>query len=215
MSPPQGPEPTTPGRPAAPAGDPRPLLARALDQAGRLVAATEPADAARPTPCGDWDVATLVGHLQGIVRRIGAVLDGRPALSVPAIWESADWPADWAEGRRGTDAVLADDAVLDTVVTVPWGTVTGRSAIGMYLGELATHAWDLAAATGRVDELDAELAAAALPAALEKIPAGDRAGLPFAPAVEVGPEATPYERLVAWEGRDPHWSPGATESPVL
>ena len=203
------------GQPAAPTagaggrgvGDLRPLLARALDQAGTLVTTTDPARGTLPTPCDAWDVATLVGHLQAVVRRIGAVLDGRTPMSVPVVLASADWVGDWGRGRAATDAVLADDANLDRVVTVPWGTVTGREAIAMYVGELATHAWDLAVATGRTDGLDESLAQAALPGARAKIPAQGRDGIPFGPVVEVGDDATAYERLVAWEGRDPRWTP--------
>ena len=190
--------------------DPRPALANAMDQIGRLIEGTDPAQGKRPTPCDDWDVATLVAHLQAVVRRIGAVLDGQPFWSVPRIVESTDWVADWAAGRASTDAVLADDAILRREVSVPWGTVTGAQAAGSYIGELATHAWDLAVATGRAGELDARFAEAALPAAMAKIPAEPRGGeVPFGPVVEAGPDATAYERLVAWEGRDPHWSPEA------
>ncbi len=54
--------------------------------------------------------------------------------------------------RSATNAVLVADDVLDRVVVVPWGTVTGWLAIGSYAGELTTHAWDLAVATGRTHE---------------------------------------------------------------
>ena len=51
----------------------------------------------------------------------------------------------------------SDDAVLDRVLTVPWGTMPGRFVGFGYLQELTVHAWDLAAATGRTG-LDEELA---------------------------------------------------------
>jgi uncharacterized protein (TIGR03086 family) len=190
--------------------DPRPALASALDQIGRLIGGTDVAQGALPTPCDEWDVATLVEHLQAVVRRIAAVLDGQPFWSVPRTLESSDWAADWAAGRAAADAVLADAAVLAREVTVPWGTVSGAAAVGSYIGELTTHAWDLAVATGRTGELDEALADAALPGAMAKIPAEPRGEeIPFGPVVEVGPDATAYERLVAWEGRDPRWTPAS------
>lgn len=190
--------------------DPRPLLARALDQAGELVSTTDPALAGSPTPCTEYDVAGLIGHLQGVVRRIGAVVNGQPFSSVPVDGVSTDWAGDWAAGRAGTDAALAA-ADLDRMVTVPWGEVPTAGAIGSYIGELATHAWDLAVATGRAGQLDPELAEVALPAAREKIPAHIRGldGIPFAAVVEVADDAPAYDRLVGWNGRDPHWSPSA------
>jgi uncharacterized protein (TIGR03086 family) len=187
--------------------DTRPLLARALDQAGRLVVSTDPVDGSRPTPCEDWDVTALTNHLLAVVHRIGAILNGADPATLPRMIESADADADWQRERSATDAVLATGDVLDRVVVVPWGTVTGWQAIGSYAGELTTHAWDLAVATGRTHELDASLANAVLPGVMQYIPAERGEHVPFAPIVEVGTDATAYEQLVAWEGRDPSWQP--------
>jgi len=187
--------------------DPRPLLATALDQAGDLIVAVKPEQAHLPTPCDDYDVNQLIGHMQAVVRRIGVVLSGQPFWSVPREMETTDWIADWNAGRAATDAVLADDACLSREVTVPWGTVQGASAAASYIGELSVHAWDLAMALGTPKVLNAGLATAALPAYMEKVPAEPRGPeIPFGPVVEVGPDAGPYEKLVAWTGRDPRWA---------
>lgn len=187
--------------------DPRPLLGKALDQMGELITTTDDSQRDLPTPCADYTVGQLIDHIQAVVRRIGAVLSGQPFWSVPQSIESTDWPADWAEGRAATDAVLADDAILTREVQVPWGQSDGAAAAASYIGELAVHAWDLAAATGRSERLDPELAAAALPAYRAKVPAEPRGGdIPFGPVVEVGDDAGPYEKVVAWTGRDPQFA---------
>ena len=145
--------------------------------------------------------------MQAVVRRIGVVLSGQPFWSVPREMETTDWVADWAAGRAETDAVLADDACLTREVIVPWGTVPGASAAASYIGELSVHSWDLAMAIGKPELLNDALATAALPAYMEKVPAEPRGPeIPFGPVVEVGPNAGPYERLVAWTGRDPRWA---------
>jgi uncharacterized protein (TIGR03086 family) len=185
--------------------DLRPLLSAAFDQVEHLVTTTDRAGAGLPTPCEDWDIDDLVGHLIAVVRRIGVVLQGLPPFSVPSTMESTDWVGDWVHWRAETERVLADDAVLDLEVQVPWGTVTGAQAIGSYVGELVTHSWDLAMALGREAELDGRLAEAVLPAILAKIPAEPRDQIPFGPVVEVGPTATAFERMLAWQGRDPAW----------
>ena len=186
--------------------DPRPLLGAALDQAGAVIATVNPEQATLPTPCDDYDVNQLIGHMQAVVRRIGVVLSGQPFSSVPRQLESSDWLADWTAGRAATDAVLADDTCLTREVSVPWGTVDGASAAASYIGELSVHSWDLATALGKTDMLNDALATAALPAYMDKVPAEPRGPeIPFGPVVEVGPDATPYERLVAWTGRDPRW----------
>ena len=186
--------------------DPRPLLGAALDQAGALIATVTPEQATLPTPCDEYDINELIGHMQAVVRRIGVVLSGQPFWSVPREIGSTDWVADWTAGRAATDAVLADDECLTREVSVPWGTVIGASAAASYIGELSVHSWDLAMALGTTDALNDALATAALPAYMEKVPAEPRGPeIPFDPVVEVGPDATPYERLVAWTGRDPRW----------
>lgn len=187
--------------------DPRPLLARALDQVGDLIEGTDAAQGALPTPCANFDVAALVGHLLGVVRRIGVVLDGRPFYEAPSHLDSTDWSADWASGRAGTERILADAGNLTRIVTVPWGQESGADVLASYVGELTVHSWDLATATGRTDQLDPELADAALPAYQRKVPAEPRGGqIPFGPVVPVADDADPYAKLVAWTGRDPFWT---------
>lgn len=49
---------------------------------------------------------------------------------------------------------------------MPWGeTYTGSTLVDMYLAELATHTWDLAAATGQLERLERDLAVIALDSA--------------------------------------------------
>ncbi|WP_029136599.1 TIGR03086 family metal-binding protein [Nakamurella lactea] len=189
--------------------DPRPQLARALDQAGRLIDGTDPAQGSLPTPCADFDVAAVVGHLLGVVRRIGVVLDGRPFYEAPSHLDSTDWSADWATGRAGTEQVLADAGNLSRTVTVPWGEELGADVLASYVGEMTVHSWDIAVATGRLEQLDPELATVALSTYRRKVPAEPRGGqIPFGPVVPVSDDAAPYARLVGWTGRDPQWVAG-------
>ncbi|PVZ14989.1 TIGR03086 family metal-binding protein [Actinomycetospora cinnamomea] len=192
------------------APDPRPLLARALDQVGTLVADTPPDALDRPTPCDGWDVRTLLRHLVGVHRRVGHVGTGGHFADVDAVPEVADHDlvaevrAARAELERVWGLDGADDAVLDRELTLPWGTMPGRLAGFGYVQELTVHAWDLAAATGRTAALDDTLAAAVEEAARRMVPAETRGGpVPFGPPVPVAPDAGPYARLVAWLGRDP------------
>jgi uncharacterized protein (TIGR03086 family) len=192
------------------APDPRPLLTRALDQVGDLVAGTAPDALDRPTPCDDWDVRTLLDHLVGVHRRIAHVGAGGLFSEVDSMPEvaagrhlaeltsaRADLDASW--GLGGSDA-----AVLDRVLTVPWGTMPGRFVGFGYVQELTVHAWDLAAATGRTGGLDDGLAAAIEDTARRVLPAEPRGGpIPFGPPVAVADGAAPTVRLIAWLGRDP------------
>jgi uncharacterized protein (TIGR03086 family) len=91
---------------------------------------------------------------------------------------------------------------------MPWGEeYSGATLVDMYLAELATHAWDLARATGQLDWLDPSLALPALDGALAMIKPHYRnmvePGSPFAAEVPPPPDADDWERLAAFMGRDP------------
>lgn len=188
--------------------DLRPELGRALDQVERVLRLARPDQAGAPTPCDELDVGGLVDHLQGVVRRLAVILSGEHFSTAPPMVHSTDWIKDWQEGRAALDRLLAEDANLDREVAVPWGATTGAGAVRSYIGELTVHTWDLATALGHTDGLDSELADTARAGYEAILPAEPRGGprIPFGPVVEVGPDAGPYERLVAWTGRDPRWS---------
>ncbi|HYY10109.1 MAG TPA: TIGR03086 family metal-binding protein, partial [Kineosporiaceae bacterium] len=111
--------------------DPRPALLGAADQAVALVGLVTPDRLGDPTPCSEYDVRHLVGHLVAVLRRIGYVAGGGHAFDVPSI--VLDLPDDgWLLAAEANAADLraawADDAVLDRVLRLPWGEVSGRGA---------------------------------------------------------------------------------------
>jgi uncharacterized protein (TIGR03086 family) len=100
---------------------------------------------------------------------------------------------------------------LSSSFTMPWGEeYTGATLVNMYLAELATHAWDLALATGQLDRLDPSLAVPALDGARAMIKPEYRdmvaPGSPFGAEVPPPPGAAAWERLAAFTGRDPRAS---------
>ena len=190
--------------------DPRDALFRAADQAVAVVGLVPASRLGEATPCDEYDVRHLTGHVVAVLRRIAYVPGGGHAFDVPSI--VLDLPDDgWAGAAAANAADLraawSDGAVLDRVLRLPWGEVPGRGAALAYVQELTTHSWDLATALGRVDVLDPRLAELALVAAQRFVPAQPRGGpIPFGPPVDVAADAPVYERLVAWLGRDPQWS---------
>lgn len=189
--------------------DPRPALLAALDQAGRLVHEVGPADLTRPTPCTEYDVRGLLGHLVAVEGRIAHILTGGQPFEVPSVVQRpADgWASAWDDARSRLDAVLADDACLEGTVTHPIGVLPAAAAISIYVSEVATHGWDLAMALGRRGDLDDAVAEPVLGPIRRALPPSGRDGMPFGEPVPVGDDATPYDALVAWTGRDPRWTP--------
>jgi uncharacterized protein (TIGR03086 family) len=181
--------------------DPRPLYRTALTWTHGLMAGARDLDA--PTPCAEFDVRDLLGHLVAGVERARVIGEGGDPRSVPVVLRGLPDPAAaYAEGTARTLAVWSDDALLDRQLTVPWGAVPGRGAVWGYLNETLVHGWDLAVATGQDPEADPDLAGAVLAVVPRFLPAEPRGGpVPFAPAVTPRPDAGPTERLANWSGR--------------
>lgn len=197
--------------PSAPAAvtDPRPLLFAAVDQLLAVVDAT-PADALdRPTPCAEFDVRHLLGHLVAVLGRITHVARGGHFSEVPSMVLDVPDEDVAATARERTVALRAawsDDAVLDRMLVLPFGTVPGRAAAMAYVQETTVHAWDLATAIGRTDLLDDRFAEAAFGITRRFLPREGREQVPFGEVVDVAEDAPAYDRLVGWLGRDPRWT---------
>lgn len=159
----------------------------------------------RPTPCGDWDLQQLLGHLdESFTVLHEAVNLGRVDLDVPA--GDTQWAVDpvgtmrdracrvvgaWANAAEGPDTVSVAGSAVTTSIVGGAGSV-----------EVAVHGWDIARACGRDHPIPASLAEEMLSLSVLLVSAADRPHR-FAAPVDVGPLASPGERLVAFLGRDP------------
>ncbi|MFG3257214.1 TIGR03086 family metal-binding protein [Streptomyces sp. NPDC048172] len=187
--------------------DPRPLFARALDQTGKLVESVGPDELSGPTPCAEYDVRALLGHVVGVLHKLAGVGTGADGREFPDVVEGvADdgWARAFAEARGETERVWAEDERLDRMVTLPWATLPGRVVLDAYTHEFTAHSWDLAHATGRVAGLDPDLAERALVAFPKFAPPEERGEEElFGPAVPAPEDADAYTRLAAYLGRRP------------
>jgi uncharacterized protein (TIGR03086 family) len=190
---------------AEPAESVSALFADALDQAGQVVGRVTADQFRLPTPCAEWDVQALLGHLLAAVQRAERVADGRPVSSVPAVA---------AVDTRGRSAAVfaaaagkarhAWAAAAPTNVAAPWGLLPGPVALGGFVLELVAHTHDLAVATAQREPLDERLAAAALAVAERLVPPSSRAGsTAYAAPVATPPGAGGYARLAGYLGRSP------------
>lgn len=204
-------------------GDPRPLFAKAVDLGGQVIAGVRPDQLHDPTPCSQYDVETLLAHLVGVLRRVAALGRGEDALALAPFVHgvAADgWTEAWAAAAHDVQQAWSSSATLARTVRVPWGETSGGAALGVYVGEVTTHTWDLATATGQHPAWDDDVVRAALAATRQALPAENRtqrfreaiekmpperrpSGFPFAEAVEVPADAPLIHQLVAWNGRRP------------
>ncbi|MGP3979231.1 TIGR03086 family metal-binding protein [Streptomyces sp. 8N114] len=196
--------------------DPRPLYARATAQLATLIAAVRPEQLDGPTPCSEYDVRDLLGHLVSANRRIATVPEGSEGKGPDVPDWTADvpaeqWPELYEDGCKRVISAWESDEVMDAVVTVPWGQMPGRIALSGCVMETAGHTWDLARSIGWTGELDEEVARFALSTAQMALPAEGREHMPFGEVQQAPEGADTTTRLAAWLGRDPEWrSPGST-----
>lgn len=181
--------------------DPREVYFTSAAWVSGLLGAVRAEQLDLPTPCDEFDVRTLAGHLVATVARLIAIAElGSPDSVSPY---SADHDVT-AFDRLVVEAraAWADDARLDAPVVVPWGAVPGRSAVWGYARELLLHGWDLAVATGQSARVDAALVHPVAEEFRTMLPAEARVpGVPFGPIVESRPDAGPLERLANFSGR--------------
>jgi uncharacterized protein (TIGR03086 family) len=218
--------PTTPDDTLA-ATDPRSVFAHAVATAGRAIAAVRPDQLDDPTPCDQFDVRAMMGHMLVVLRRVALLGEGDDPMALPRVVTGiADdaWPAAWTDDAHRVQAAWIDEGTLSRTMVLPWVTAPGAAMLGMYTSELTVHTWDLAIATGQHPEWDADVIALALQAALRGLPSGDREaafaelianlpptapagfgadGRPFGNPVTVAADAAAIDQLVAWYGRRP------------
>ena len=167
-------------------------------------------DLGRPTPCDEFDVAALRGHLLAVmsrIARIGEVGDVAGEASIVDAVPAEDWSAAWAEAAHRAQRAWADEARLDATVTVPWAQLPGRIALAIYTSEITVHTWDLLVAIGRAAAFDDRVVEMCLASMRFGLPAEGRDDgiTPFASVVSVSDDAPLIDQLVAWTGRNPAW----------
>jgi uncharacterized protein (TIGR03086 family) len=188
--------------------DPRPLQARAFENARGAVAAVRPEQMTLPTPCTEYDVRALLGHIVAVLHKLAAVGRGEDPSQVPDVHPGiADdgWLAAFDAGAAEVRSVWADDALLEREFRLPWATLPGPMVVSAWAQEVSIHGWDLAVAIGATTDWDPEVGEAMLPFAHSILPAdirGEPIGNSFAAVVEVPESAGVYTRLAGWLGRD-------------
>jgi uncharacterized protein (TIGR03086 family) len=178
---------------------------RALDATTAIVARVSPKQFGEPTPCADFDVRALLGHMVGGNYTFVEIAKGN--IPDPS-WRSADFVGDdhVASYRSSAEAVAqawSDAALLGQTVHLPFGDFPGQFAIGIHSVEALVHGWDLAKATGQTTTLDPELVQFAWENVKDLSEDFRGPGKPFGPKVDVRADAPPTDRLVAWLGRKP------------
>ncbi|WP_101789585.1 TIGR03086 family metal-binding protein [Nonomuraea indica] len=174
------------------------LLDKGLTWTTARIAAV-PADALdAATPCGDWDLRSLLDHTVQSMATFADALDGGGA-TVTGPWDAA--MADLAARAR---LAWRQPGAMDRTYELPFGTMPGPVMASANLLEAVVHGWDISQAGGEAASIPDDLASAVLTfahAAIGEAQRGDAFGPALGPALDTG--ATASERLVAYLGRTP------------
>ena len=155
-----------------------------------------------PTPCSEWKVRDLVGHVSGGNHLFAAIARGeKPTGDAPP----GDPKQALADSAKVAKESFAPDEVNDRMFELPFGTMPAQIAIGIHTLDVIVHSWDLAKATGQVPVVDQGLLEAVWGIAqmFPESPQLRGEGGPFGPKVECADDAPLYDRLVAHLGRTP------------
>jgi uncharacterized protein (TIGR03086 family) len=184
------------------------IVQRACAATAAVLATVQAADFSRPTPCKSWTVKDVVNHL----------IDS--AATYAELAETGAWPdggedADRTAGDFGATfgreaarlvAAFSAPGAMDKTLEMPFGGIPGSVCVWIAAGDIFTHGWDLAKATGQPSDLEPDLAGQLLAQIEQLLPdsmRGPEGEAPFGPAVEVPASAPAADRLAAFEGRQP------------
>lgn len=177
---------------------------RAVVEFGARVRAVGPDQWNRPTPCTDWDVRDLVGHLVNEERWAPPLLAGSTIEEVGDRFEgdllSDDPRAAWEDAAAEATEAAGQEEVLGRMVHVSFGDITGEEYLCQLTTDHVIHAWDLARATGGDERLDPELVDFVFRYLEPKADEWRRMGA-FGPSVETPPGADQQAKLLAIAGR--------------
>lgn len=175
-----------------------PLVAheRAQDAFARVLSQVGDDQLDAETPCSEWRVRDLVGHvIAGNQRMAGIAASPTPDSAAALIGAHAD------SAQAAQLAFSAPDGMTRPFETRS-GSLPGSVVIGMRTADVVTHAWDLARATGQPTDIDEELAEQVLAASRERMGTAPRApGGPFGDAQPCDDARPAADRLAAFLGR--------------
>jgi uncharacterized protein (TIGR03086 family) len=195
-------------------------MAAAATEAAKVVSGVPEGTLDAPTPCGDWDLRTLLNHT--ILWTSYSAERRAHGESVAEDLMTKDFTAE--PGFRADYARQIDRAVRAWSDPKAWagelgvmGDATPAADVGaMLIMEMALHGWDVAKATGQEYHADDAMAEALLDTVQAQAELF-RKYQGFADAIEAPAGATApapatasaFDRALRLSGRDPNWQPSS------
>lgn len=181
--------------------DPRRVYDYAVGWVHELMKQVLPSQLDLATPCPEFTVRALMGHLIGTGERGLATAQGRPTGLIPHVIN--DVADDELSARYRALGELLQTAWLQLdpaqSVQAPWGATTADRAAWGFATETLVHGWDLAVATGQHSEADPEMVRPVLDGSRTTVPKHGRKSS-YGEAVISRPGVGATEQLANWLG---------------
>jgi uncharacterized protein (TIGR03086 family) len=181
-------------------------LSRSFAAVGEVISKIQPEQWTAPTPCVDWTVGQVVGHLVGMNRVFAAMLADEPPPSRDRAVVGDDLEQAYRESAAALQIAFSQPGVLDRTYRSPLGAATGADRLQIRMYDLLAHGWDIAQAIGQPMQLPDDAAEQALAFARVQLTDDVRPGR-FAPEQMIATQALAPDRLAAFLGRRPDWIP--------
>ncbi len=178
--------------------------ARAVAHTQLIFDAIRPEQLGDPTPCDDWDVATLAHHVIYGNYWVPPLVAGETIDEVGDRFEGDIVGGDISGAFRASGALAVEafnaPGAMEAPCPVSYGPVPGSVYCGHRLIDVLIHGWDMAVAIGYDTVLPADLVDACL-AVAEPQAEGFAASGAFGHAPDLPEGAGPQTRLLAILGR--------------
>lgn len=178
----------------------------AMTEFDRRVRAIAPNQWVLGTPCREWSVRDLVGHL--VYEQLWAVelLAGCTVNQVGDRFDHDNLGDDplvsWVVAAAAAREAWLEPDALAKPVHVSAGMIDAAEYCWQMTADLAVHAWDLARSIGADETLDPELASTVLGYVSQRIDQWSDSPM-FDSPVPVAPDADDQTRLIGLLGRKP------------
>ena len=130
-------------------------LTYVLDSMEKLIANTRDDQMANPTPCVQWTVRDLINHVTGgstmfaLSAELGAVPDDVMGQLMGGDNLGDDFRGAFKVATQRALAAFDEPGVLEKIVKLPFGEMPAGIALRIAVFDVATHAADIAHATGQ------------------------------------------------------------------
>ena len=182
------------------------MLGKVVEETGRLVDGVTPDQLGNKTPCVEWTVRDLINHVTGgatmfaLCAEKGSVPDEEMGRLMGGDNLGDDFQGAFHAAASKAMAAYQQPGIMEKVVKLPFGEMPAGVALNIAIFDVATHACDLAVATGQPVP-NAEMLATTLQIGRQMVGPELRQPGMFDPEQTPADSAGPADQLLAFAGR--------------